>query len=118
MSSNAQEAPNSSVQLERAYELIKTPLHLIVGLKVIEWRNETQSMGRRIVCGAALFGLAFAGVIDMIGAVAILIFTSPLECAGYKFSRNGWYRLEFGATTSLVFLSIYQYDNIFKGDKI
>lgn len=102
---------SSTVQLAKAYEWIKTPLHLRAGYAIIDWKNETNSTGRRFVCGFAIAGLAIAGVIDMIAGIAIMIFTSPAELLGYEFARNGWHRLEYGALASLTFLTIYQYEN-------
>ena len=103
---------NSSTQLAKTYELIKTPLHLIAGVKVINWKNESNSIGRRFVCGFALAGLAIAGVVDMVAAIAICVLASPAELAGYEFSRNGWKRLKYGGLASFTFLTIYQYENI------
>lgn len=101
-----------SAQLAPIYQIIKTPLHLRAGVAVIDWKNETNSIGRRITCGFALAGLAIAGVIDMIAAAAIGIFTSPAELGGYEISRNGWKRLYYGGIASFTFVTIYQYENI------
>ena len=107
----------STAQLEATYENIKTPLHSLCGYKVINWKNETNSIGRRIVCGLALASLAFAGVIDMIASVALGILTSPAELAGYQYSRNFFARVGYGAMASLIFLTICQIENI-KGETL
>lgn len=106
------------IQLEdKSYENVKTPLHTLFGHKVLEWKNETNSCGRRIVCGLALASLAIGGVLDMIASVALAILTSPGELAGYQYSRNFFLRVANGAITSLTFLTIFQYENI-KGETL
>lgn len=94
------------------YQYIKTPLHSLLGRAVADWRNETNSIGRRLVCGVALAGLAIAGIIDMIAGIAIGILSFPLKLYGYQYSRYAFERVYWGGITSIFFLSTFQLENI------
>ncbi|ADI37658.1 hypothetical protein [Waddlia chondrophila] len=111
MTATLESSPNS-INLEAAYEKIKTPLHAIYGCKIISWKDETNAIGRRIVCGFALAGLAVAGIIDIIAGIALGILSSPAELLGYQYSRHFFLRTYYGGMTSLTFLTIFQYENV------
>ena len=112
MSATTDSTLSKTANLEEVYKKIETPLHAIAGLKIVEWKNDTQSMGRRITCGLALASLAIVGLIDIVAGIAFGILTSPGELAGYKHSRHFFYRAGYGGMASLTFLTIFQYENI------
>jgi hypothetical protein len=107
MTANVQASP-----LISTYETVKTPLHTMAWQKIKDWKEESPYMGRKIVYGLAITGLAIAGVVDIAASIALGILSSPLELAGYQFSRNFFIRSGLGVLTTIILLTIEQYDNI------
>lgn len=110
-SEEARPAPDSSSRYHLICEYIRTPLHALLGTKVLLWKNETNSAGRRIVFSIAFASFALIGVVDMVAGFVFGILSSPLELLGYQYSRHAFERVYLGGVASFLFLTTFQIEN-------
>lgn len=114
----------SSSSMKKCYDSIIQPYHMKPIRKMMDWRDHAPSLGtmigKRIVCGFALAGLAIAGLIDVIASFALALLFFPVEMLGkaidsdkLQFSRHLVTRAAIGIVLSGSCLMTHQIGNIY-----